>query len=62
MREINQRKEERVAKEAEFKALDKNLRMKRKTAKKGKSSKATMSLETAPTPPVELDEPLDEEG
>lgn len=64
MSSINQRKQERAEKEALFKAQDDELKKKRKLAKKAQARAQGIHEEDqdeAPAP-IELEEPLDEEG
>lgn len=65
MQSIKERKEERAEKEAVFKAQDKALKKKRKAAKAGKRQPGGEYVEgdgdQAPSP-IQMDEPLDEEG
>ena len=65
MQSIEQRKQERAAKEAAFKAQDLALKKKRKAAKKARAlaGKEPYELDEDQAPePIEMDEPLDEEG
>ena len=64
MQNINKRKQERAEKEAAFKAQDLALKKKRKAARKAAKAKVDQACDSdneAPSP-IELDEPLDEEG
>lgn len=64
MAQIGQRKQERADKEAAFKAADQALQKKRKAAKKA-AAKAKAEAEgepEEPPEPIQVEEPLDEEG